>query len=215
MTSFKTMLLAAALVAPAVAATGAEAQQVAALDPNAAVAQTTAFTTARTQIETTYKAQLDQAEARGKAVDAELQPLVTQFQTAQRASNPNQTALQGQLQTIQTRQQAGRDEIARIVAPASRAQAYAAEQVQRRLGEAVQTVMKARNISMLVKPDAILVAQPASDVTSAVTAELNRLVPSVSTTVPADWQPGQQQAGGAGAAAAPAAAGSNRRNTGR
>ena len=63
---------------------------------------------------------------------------------------------------------------------------------------------------------------PGHPITAAVTAELDRLVPTVNTTPPANWQPGQggQAAGAAPAGAAPAAtpapaATGNRRNSGR
>lgn len=216
MTSFKMMLLAAAIVAPVFGATALQAQTVAVADPQAAVAGSTAFTTARTQIEATYKTQLDQAQARSTAIQGELQPLVTKLQNDQKA-NVAQATLQSEYASIQQRQQAGQQEIARITEPAQRAQAYAVEQIQARLGEAVQNVIKARNISMIVSPQAVLVAQPAADVTSAVTAELNRLVPSVGTTPPAGWQPGQQGAAAPAAGARPAAApaGNSRRNGGR
>ena len=219
MTIVKKLLLSAALVAPAVlGATAATAQVggVAVADPDAAVAGTTAFTTARTQIETTYKAQLTQAQTRSQAITAELQPLVAQFQAAQKAPNANQAALQTQLQSLQARQQAGQQEIARITEPAQRSQAYVVEQIRARLGEAVQNVVKAKNVGLLVSPQAVLIAQPTADVTPAITAELNRLIPSVSITPPAGWQPGQAgaapAAGTAPAATAPAA---SRRNGSR
>ena len=98
---------------------------------------------------------------------------------------------------------AERGVIQRITLPAQRAQAYAIEQISAKLPDAVQAVVRARNVSMLVRPDAVLFAAPTADVTSAITTELDRLVPTVSVTPPANWQPGQQQ--GAPAAAAPAA----------
>jgi hypothetical protein len=58
---------------------------------------------------------------------------------------------------------------------------------------------------MLVRPDAVLFANPTADVTAAITTELDRLVPTVGITPPANWQPGQQQQGAAPAATAPAA----------
>ena len=216
MTKIKKMLLAAAIAAPAtLAATGAVAQVggIAITDPSAAVRNSAAYTAARSQIETTYKAQLDQAQARSQAIDAELRPLVTQFQTAQSAPNPNTAALQTQYQAIQAKQQAGQAEIQRITLPAQRAEAYALEQIQTRLPEAVGNVVKAKNVTLLVNPQQVIFAQPAADITPAITTELNRLVPTVSITPPAGWQPGQQgQAAGAAAGAAPAA---NRRNSGR
>ncbi len=201
----KTLLLAAALVAPALAATPAAAQAIAVANPEGAVANSKAWSAARAQIETTYKAQLDQANARREAVGRELQPLVTAFNTARAAPNANQTALQTQAQAIQTREQAAQAELSRLTAPAQRAQAYAIEQISGRLSDAVQAVVRARNVTMLVRPDAVLFANPTADVTAAITTELDRLVPSVGITPPANWQPGQQQQGAAPAAAAPAA----------
>jgi len=202
--TIKTLLLAAALVAPAVATT-AGAQTVAVANPEGAVGNSKAWAAARTQIETTYKAQLDQANARREAVGRELQPLVTAFNTARAAPNANQAALQTQAQAIQTREQAAQAELSRLTAPAQRAQAYAIEQISNRLNEAVQAVVRARNVTMLVRPDAVLFANPTADVTAAITTELDRLVPTVGITPPANWQPGQQQQGAAPAATAPAA----------
>jgi Skp family chaperone for outer membrane proteins len=202
--TIKTLLLAAALVAPAVATT-AGAQTIAVANPEGAVGNSRAWAAARTQIETTYKAQLDQANARREAVGRELQPLVTAFNTARAAPNANQAALQTQAQAIQTREQAAQAELSRLTAPAQRAQAYAIEQISNRLNEAVQAVVRTRNVTMLVRPDAVLFANPTADVTAAITTELDRLVPTVGITPPANWQPGQQQQGAAPAATAPAA----------
>ena len=207
MTNFVKLLAAAALAAPlALVATPAAAQVngVAVADAQGAIAGTKAWATARTQIQATYKAQIDQASARSKAIEAELQPLVAQFQAAQKAPGATNASLQPQYQAIQAKQQAGQQELARITAPAERAQAYVIEQIQAKLPEAVQTVVKARNVSLLINPQAVLFLQPAADITPAVTTELDRLVPSVSTAVPANWQPGQQQQGAA-PATAPAA----------
>ena len=171
MTTFKTLLLAAAVLAPAaIVAPAAQAQVsgIAVADPQGAIAASKAWTTARGQIETTYKAQLDQAETRRQAIARELQPLVTAFQTAQRA------------------------------------QQYVIEQIQAKLGDAVTNAVRAKNVTLLLRPDAALFAQPAADITTSITAELDRLVPTVGITPPAGWQPNQQGQQG-GAAAAPAA----------
>lgn len=199
-------LLAAALLAPSMiiaVPAGAQVNGVAVADPQGAIAGTRAWATARTQIQTTYKAQLDQADARSKAIQAELQPLVTQFQAAQKAPGVTNASLAPQYQAIQAKQQAGQAEIARITQPAERAQAYVVEQIQARLSEAVQNVVKQRNVSLLVNPQAVLFLQPTADITPAITTELDRLVPSVSSAVPANWQPGQTA--GAAAGTAPAA----------
>jgi Skp family chaperone for outer membrane proteins len=199
------LLLAAAALPLTVSGAQAQVNGVAVANPEGAVANSRAWAAARTQIETTYKTQIDQANARREAISKELQPLVTAYQTAARAPNANQASLQSQAQAIQTRQQSAEQELGRLTLPAQRAQAYAIEQISARLNEAVQTVVRARNVSLLIRPDAALFSQPTADITPAITTELDRLVPSVGITPPAGWQPGQQQQQGAApATAAPA-----------
>ena len=70
MTTFKTLLVAAAVLSPAAIVAPAQAQVsgIAVADPQGAIAGSKAWTTARGQIETTYKSQLDQAETRRQAI---------------------------------------------------------------------------------------------------------------------------------------------------
>jgi Skp family chaperone for outer membrane proteins len=224
MTNLKSLLAAAALGAVGVTVAMPATAQVAGIavaDPEAAVANSRAWQAARTQIQTTYKTQLDQAETRRQAIQNELRPLVQAYQTAAAAPNANEAALRPQAQAIQTREQAANQELARLTEPAQRAQAYALEQISNRLNEAVQGAVRARNVQLLVRPNAVLFTQPTADVTAAITTELDRLVPSVTTTPPAGWQPGQQRAAAGAApaagqpAATPAAQPAGRRNSGR
>ncbi len=190
-----TKIVAAALAGStvlAIAPATAQVNGVAVADPQGAIENSKAWTAARTQISTTYKAQIDQANTRRQALSTELQPLVNAFNTARAQPNANQTALQSQAQAIQTREQAANQELQRLTQPAQRAQAYAIEQIQAKLGDAVNNAVRAKNVSLLVSPNAVLFMQPTADITPAVTAELDRLVPNVSTTPPANWQPGQQ-----------------------
>jgi len=207
MTNFKHLLLAAALVAPGALVAGTATAQVAGIgvaDPEAAVANSKAWATARTQIQTTYKAQIDQATARRQAITTELQPLVAAYQKAAAAPGATEASLRTQAQAIQTREQTANAELQRLTAPASRAQAYALEQISAKLPDAVNAAVRTKNVSLLLRPNAALFAQPTVDVTASITTELDRLVPTVGITPPANWQPGQQ--GGEAAAAAPAAA---------
>jgi len=208
MTLFKSLMLAAVAATPIVAATAvptsAQVAGVAVADPEAAIQNSNAWKTAISQIQTTHKAALDQANARAQAVQAELNPLVQQLQTASQQPNANQQQLQTQAAAIQQKEQAAQAEIARLTQPAQLARAYAFEQINRQLGPASQAVITSRKLQLLLRPEALLYAGQATDVTAAITTELNRLVPSVTTTPPAGWQPGQQQAGAA-PAAAPAA----------
>jgi Skp family chaperone for outer membrane proteins len=202
MNTFKTLLAAAAIATPALIVGQAQAQVsgIAVADPEAAVANSKAWTAARSQIQTTYKTQIDQANARRTAVEAELRPLVDAYRTAAAAPGASEASLRPQAQAIQTKQQAAETEIGRLTQPAQRAQAYAVEQISAKLNDAVQAAVRAKNVSLVLRPNAALFAQPAADITPAITAELDKSVPSVSTTPPANWQPGQA---GAQAAAAP------------
>jgi Skp family chaperone for outer membrane proteins len=209
MTKFKLMLLAATIAAPGAFVAGGAAAQVSGIavaNPEQAVAASKAWTAARGQIQTTYKTQLDQANTRRNAIQAELQPLVTAYQTAARAPGASEASLRPQAQAIQTKQQAAQAELARLTQPAQRAEAYAIEQISAKLSDAVQAAVRARNVTLLLRPEAALFAQPAADITPAITAELDKTVPTVGITPPANWQPGGQgqQGAGAGAAAQPA-----------
>jgi Skp family chaperone for outer membrane proteins len=161
---------------------------------DAAVQRSTAWTTAMTQMQTTYKATIDQLNARETAIRNELQPLATKLQNDAKAPNANQQALQQQYKTIQQRQTAAQQELAKIGQPVARARAYVEEQIVGKLDDALRAAMTKKNVSLVVRPEAALSYQPAADITADVTTELNRLVPSVSITPPANWQPGGQQA---------------------
>lgn len=205
---FKAAALALATVPALALAAPAYAQSnVAVANLEGAIEQTNAFRTAMTQMQTTYKPQLDQARTRSTALDAELKPLVDAFNTAQRAPNPNRQALQTQYNTLQQRRQTADQELQRITAPVTLARAYVLEQFTNggRLDAAVKAAMAAKRVNLVVQPQAVLLAQPGADITTDITTELNKTVTSVQITPPAGWQPGQQQAGAA-PAAAPAAA---------
>ncbi len=211
MNTTKKMLLAAVLVAPAamIGAAQANAQAVAVADPQAAIANTKAFGAAVAQIKTTYKAQLDQSAARRAAVQKEIEALALALDTdkngqvSQQELEAAQAAKRPEIAAIQQKQAAVQQEVGRLEAPAARAQQYAAEQIALKYESALQAVVAKRSVQLIVRPDAVIFAQPAADLTPVITTELDTLVPSVSTTPPANWRPGQ---GGAGAQGAPATA---------
>lgn len=199
----KKILLATALIAPAtLVAVSASAQtaNVAIADPDAAIANSKVWAAAQAEIATTYKAQLDQAKTRGEAIAAELQPLYKKLDAnGDNQLNPQEieaarTARRPEITQIEAKEKAGQEEIARMTVQPSRARAYAAEQVAGKVNDAVTNVVKARRITLLIRPNAAYFADPAADITPAISTELDRLVPKASITPPANWQPGQQQA---------------------
>jgi hypothetical protein len=72
------------------------------------------------------------------------------------------------------------------------AQLYAVEQIALKYDAAQQAVITAKKINVILAPDAFVWAPEAVDVTPAITAELDKVVPSVSTTPPAGWRPSRQ-----------------------
>lgn len=201
------LLLASALAVPAVVASSPASAQVAVVSPEGAIAGTNAWKTAEQQLQTTYKAQIDQARTRSQAIQAELNPMVTAFENARKAPNANEATLRTQLQAIQTKEQAGNAEIQNLTAPYQRAQAYALEQVSKQMAAAVKAAADKKRIQLVLRPNDVLYLTPTANITSDVTTELNALVPSVSIAPPANWQPGQQQQVAAPAPAAPASSG--------
>ena len=203
---FKAMLLASLPVAFSVALPTVVSAQavtnVAVANVEEAVQRSAAFAAAVGQIKTTYKAQIDAFDARQKAIQAELKPLVAAFQTAQAAPNANRAALETQANAIQTRQQTAQRELQNLAQPFGRAQAYAEEQIGAKLEAALKAAMVKRKVSLVVSPQATVSYQPTADITGDIVTELNAMVPAVSIAVPANWQPGGQGQVGAAAPAA-------------
>ncbi len=199
-----------AVASPSVSSAQA-ASTVIIVDKEAAVQGSAALQGAVAQIKVTYAATISQWEARGKQLDAALQPQVTAFQNAQRLASTPRASLQAQYTAIQAKQQEGSAELQRIFAPVQRAQDYALTQIGTHMGSALKAVMTKRGANVVLVPQATVSYQPAIDATKDLTDQLNIEVPSVSTAVPAGWQPGQPLPGAAAAAPAPAAAASDGR----
>lgn len=205
-TIFKALALASATTAGVVAlapvASAQAVQGIGVADLEDAVAKSNAAVLAGNQIKITHKASIDAVDARTKVLNTEYQQLVTAFQTAQRAPNPNQTALQQQAATIQKKQQDAQRELQNMARPYALAEAYATEQIRAKLEQAVRAAMTKKRVSILLQPNALILPAPTADITNDVITELNALVPNVSITPPAGWP---NQGGAAPAAAAPAA----------
>ena len=195
--------LAAALVAqpglaqtarkPAVAAApagqrGTLAAGVGVADLQGAVANTNAYKAAVQQRQQAYKPVYDAAQARLTQLQTQLKPMADQF-NADRSANKSETVLQGQYDAIQKMQAQGEAEIKQILAPANLSDEYVVEQITGKLPQAVQNVMGRRGITLLLNPDAVILSAQPYDVTGALVAELNVLVPSAQVTPPPGWQP--------------------------
>ena len=206
------MAVAQTPAAPAPAPVASAPAYPAIADFAAAVRSSNAYQAAARQIQTQYKAQIDAYNARSTPLQQELQRTATEIRTLQQTANTPEATINSRIQAFQARQQAIQTELAPLAAPFERPLAYAEEQITARLDQATRNAMSAKRVNLLVRPEAVAFALPTSNITGDITQQLNALVPSVSTAVPANWQPGGQQ--GAPGAAAPTTP-APRRNQGR
>lgn len=166
---------------------------VAVADLRGAAARSAAFTNARTQIGTTYKAQIDARNARAQALEAEIAPLAQRYQAELQRTPRNQQALQAAATALQNRQRTAQEEVTRLGAQIDLALAYVEDQIALRLNDAVRQAMTKRKVDLLIQPEAVYRVEPYVDITDAVTAEINALVPSAQIVPPAGYQPGALQ----------------------
>lgn len=179
------LVLSSALSAPALA----QVASIATANPIIAIARAKAFQAANQQIETTYKSsfdQIDQKMQQRQSVLAQLdknndkQVDDSELKAAKAAKSP---ALK-QLDTLE-------GEIQKLQVPALTAQLFALESLMQRYDAAQTKVITDKHVGLLVRPDSVIYQAPTADITDAITAELDRSVPTVSTTAPANWQPRQ------------------------
>lgn len=200
------------LATPAIAQ---NAQGVGVVSLPAVIANSQAYQTAEQQRQTTYQAQIQQAETRRQQLETQLTPMIDQFNAARQAATPDQAALQQQATQIQQIEQSGQRELQQILAPVSLSRAYTQEQIEDRLDEAVQAAATKKNVSLILDATSgqVIFAGAQHNITQDVLAELNTLVPSVQVTPPEGWLPREireqqaaaAQAGQAQPAAQPAA----------
>lgn len=219
------LLLGTAVAQPALAqtATGTVVPGIAIANLDAVIVNANAYKTAETQRQTTYKAQIDQANARSAALNAQLKPLADKFNADRQGGKVTQAALEQQAASIQQLQESGQAELQRILQPVALSRAYTQEQIDDKIDQAVKNAMTKKRVSLLLSPQAVLaVNNNAYNLNQDILTELNTLLPSATITPPAGWVPRQvreqqqaqaQQA--APAAAAPAAAPATRQPAGR
>ncbi len=184
--------IAQAKSAPAAAA--AAKGPIAVVNLNGVVGNSAALKTAQSQRSVTYQAQISAAEARRTAIIAQLQPMAEKFQRDRAAPNANNAALVQEQQTIQQLQDAGTQELQRMLQPVTLSDAYVQEQITDKLGAAMQSAMTKNGVSVLLKAEAVqMVTSATYDLTPEVLAELNTLVPSVQIAPPAGWEPREQR----------------------
>ncbi|KLI63123.1 OmpH family outer membrane protein [Aurantiacibacter marinus] len=201
-----------AFAAPAIStpAMAQAAPQIGVVNIPAVVVNSTAYQTAQTQRQTTYAPQLQQAESRQTALNAQIQPLITAFNTARQQPAADQAALQQQALQIQQLRQQGEAELQQILGPVALSQAYVEEQIQDQLQAAIQNAARTQGVTLVISPDVVLHAEANHNLNEAVLQQLNVLIPAAQLVPPAGWLPRElreQQAAAVAAQPAPAATG--------
>ena len=185
-------ILAAAFLSAAAISVPASAQVagIATADTAVAITRSKALGTAYQQIGTQYAAVAQQLQAKrveinnlNAQLDTNKDKELTQAEldVAIKAKNPLLTQLDAKQKEINALQE-----------PIFLAQLYAVEQIALKYDAAQQAVITAKKINVILAPDAFVWAPEAVDVTAAITAELDKVVPSVPITPPAGWRPSRQ-----------------------
>jgi Skp family chaperone for outer membrane proteins len=186
-----TAIVAALLSATAIAVPAtAQVSGIATAETSVAIARTKALGTAYQQIGTQYAGVVQQMQTKRQEInninvqlDTNKDKELTQAEldAAIKAKNPLLTQLDEKQKEINTLQE-----------PIILAQLYAVEQVAVKYEAAQQAVVAAKKISVILAPDAFVWAPEAVDVTSAITAELDKAIPTASITPPAGYRPSRQ-----------------------
>lgn len=185
--------IAAPAMAQTAAATAPALKGIGVVNLDAVVANSNAYKAADTQRQTTYKAQIDQANTRAQAIQAQIQPLYAKYQADAQAPNANQAALQQQVAAMQQIQQNGERELAQILAPVQLSRAYVVEQIEDKIGDSLKNVMTKQQVAIVLPQDATVAFQPAQNLNQALLNELNAAIPSATLVPPAGWLPREQR----------------------
>lgn len=189
-TTFLSVALAAAVLAPSVAqAQALPATVTAVVDLDRVTRECNACKTASTAL----RGQLTALDNRQKALAAPLETEGKAIQTAIEALKGGEpdAALQARVRAFQTKRQQGAEEISRQEQQIQRNQAYIQQQVAAKLGPIYQQVMQRRGANVMMEIGSTLATAASIDVTNDVLAALNTALPTIQTVAPA--APAQQQ----------------------
>lgn len=183
----KRIIMAMGTSAAIVAAAPVVAQAIGYTQPSLVIMSTTAFTNGFAQIDQVYGQNLQMIMQKEQEIGSLLQPLDTNkdgnLSEQEAAAAPKATVdrvnlLNGEVQQLQT--------------PILLSRLYVVEQIAAQYGTAQANVVKAKKVSVILKPEAFLYAPESADLTEALALELNKLVPQAGITPPDGWQPKRQ-----------------------
>lgn len=158
-------------------------------NPEGIVVASTAFQVAESQRPTTYKPTIDAAQTRKGQIEAQLKPLYDKLDADAKNPKADRNALQQQAVQIRQIEAAGQQELQQMLAPIDQSRQYVLEQIEDKLGTAMQQAMGKRGVTMVIRRDAAIRYEPAYDINQDVLAELNTLIPSAQLVPPQGWMP--------------------------
>jgi Skp family chaperone for outer membrane proteins len=171
------------------------------VNPEGIVFNSSAYQTAEQQRPTTYKATIDAAQTRKTQIEAQLKPLYDKLDADAKNPKADRNALQQQALQIRQIEQAGQQELQQMLAPLDLSRQYVIEQLEDKLGTALQQAMTKKGVTLAVRQDTVVRGDPAYDMNQAVLAELNALLPSAQLVPPQGWMPRAQREAAAAQAA--------------
>jgi Skp family chaperone for outer membrane proteins len=179
------LALGAALSAPA----SAQVSGIGVAEPAIIVAGSQALSGAYSQITTTYAAQRTQLDQ----LDQQRIALIKKFDTNNdgKLDQAEQTAAQAENNPTRKQLETLEQQISTVQAPINLAAAYAVSQIAQQLGAAVQQVVSAGGIQLILPSNDVLYAADAANLNQKIVTALNARVPQVSITPPTGWQPDQ------------------------
>lgn len=184
---FKISLAAAGLAIAAAGAVSApvsaQVAGIATSSPEAVILQSQARINAYNAISTANSGQIQQISA-----------LRTELNTLSQGldSNGDRNVTQAEADAqpaVWQQYEAKEKQIEQLSAPIVLAQYYVIEQLLERYGDAQSQVVRAKNIQIMLTPEAFQYAADQVDVTADILTAFNTLVPAVTTTPPSNYQP--------------------------
>jgi Skp family chaperone for outer membrane proteins len=170
-------------------------------NPEGIVVASAAFQQAENLRPQTYKATIDAAQARKTQIEAQLKPLYDKLDADAKNPKADRNALQQQAIQIRQIEQAGQQELQQMLAPLDQSRQYVLEQLEDKLGTAMQQAMAKRGVTIVVRRDTVIRYDPAYDINQDVLNELNALIPSAQLVPPQGWLPRAEREAAAAQAA--------------
>ncbi len=175
----------ASMVAFAAPASAQVQGNIATVDLPSTIVGTQAFANGYSQINESYKAQIDQR----RTLQTQRQTILGQLDTNDdnEVDEAEMTAAEGTPQKTQLDQIDG--QIATLTTQIDGARIYVIEQISAQYAVALQEVIAANQIQILLAPDAVLLAPPEANIALKVAAALDTKVPTAQIIPPQGWAP--------------------------